>query len=94
MFTGFLGGSVAKNPPSNAGGAGDMDSIHGSGKSPEEGNGNPLQYSCMGNLIPWTEGRLQSKGSQRVRHELVSKQQYIYIYPLLDSLPIKPIAES
>jgi len=33
-----------------------------------EGNGNPLQYSCLGN--PWTEeqGGLQSMGSQRVRH--------------------------
>ena len=29
--------------------AGDMDLIHGSGKSPGEGNGNPLQYSCQGN---------------------------------------------
>ena len=37
--TGFPGGSVAKNPPVNAGDAG---SIPGSGKSPGEGNGNPL----------------------------------------------------
>ena len=29
--------------------AGDMGSIPGSGRSPEEGNGNPLQYSCLGN---------------------------------------------
>ena len=28
--------------------AGDVDSIHGLGRSPEEGNGNPLQYSCLG----------------------------------------------
>ena len=34
-----------------------------------EGNGNPLQYSCL--EIPWTEepGRLQSMGSQRVRYD-------------------------
>ena len=59
--TGFPGGSVAKNPPVNAGDAG---SIPGSGKSPGEGNGNPLQYSCL--EIPWTEepGGLQSTGSQ------------------------------
>ena len=43
---GFLGGSVVKNPPANAGGAG---SIPGSGRPPAEGNGNPLQYSCLGN---------------------------------------------
>ena len=44
--------------------AGDSGSIPGSGRSPGEGNGNPLQYSCLG--IPWTEkpGGLQSTGSQ------------------------------
>ena len=39
---------MIKNPPTNAGGAG---SILGSGRSPGEGNGNPLQYSCLGNLM-------------------------------------------
>ena len=33
--------------------AGDPDSIPGSGRSPREGNGNPLQYSCLG--VPRTE---------------------------------------
>ena len=44
--------------------AGDLGSIPGSGTSPGEGNGNPLQYSCLG--IPWTEepDQLQSIGSQ------------------------------
>ena len=45
---GFLGGSVVKNPPANAGDAG---SVPGSGRSPGEGNGSPLQYSCLRNLI-------------------------------------------
>ena len=40
---------VATNPPANAGDVGDMGSIPGSGRSPGEGNGNPLQYSCQGN---------------------------------------------
>ena len=40
---------VAKNPPANAGGAGDMGSIPGSGRSPGGGNDNPLQYSCLDN---------------------------------------------
>ena len=31
--------------------AGDSDSISGSGRPPEEGNGNPLQYPCLENLI-------------------------------------------
>ena len=43
---GFPSGSVIKYPPANAG---DTGSIPGSGISPEEGNGNPLQYSCLGN---------------------------------------------
>ena len=71
---------MKKNPPINAGDSGDMGSIRGSGKSPEEGNGKPLQYSCIGNLIPWTEDRLQSKGSQRVGHDVVTKQQRYMSY--------------
>ena len=43
---GFPGGSVVKNPPANEG---DMGSISGLGRSPREGNGNSLQYSCLGN---------------------------------------------
>ena len=46
---GFPGGSVVKNPPANAGATGDAGLIPGSGRSPEEGNGNPVQYSCLGN---------------------------------------------
>jgi len=37
---------VVKNPPASAG---DMGSIPELGRSPEEGNSNPLQYSCLGN---------------------------------------------
>ena len=39
---------MVKDPPANAG---DADSIPGSGRSPGEGNGNPFQYSCLGNLM-------------------------------------------
>ena len=45
---GFPGGSVVKNPPANAG---DTGSILESGRSPGEGNGNPLQYSCLENSM-------------------------------------------
>ena len=44
---GFPGGAVVKNPPANAGDAGDTCSIPGSGRSPGGGNDNPLQYSCL-----------------------------------------------
>ena len=40
----FPSGSVVKNPPANIG---DPGSIPGSGRYPLEGNGNPLQYSCL-----------------------------------------------
>ena len=40
---------VVKNPPANVGDAGDLGLISGLGRSPEEGNGNPLQYSCLEN---------------------------------------------
>ena len=43
---GFPGGTAVKNLPANAGFAG---SITGSGRSPEGGHGNPLQYSCLEN---------------------------------------------
>ena len=49
MNTGFPGGIVAKNLPANAEDARDVSSIPGLGRSPGEGNGNPLQYSCLGN---------------------------------------------
>jgi len=42
---GFPGGSVVKNPSANAGVAGDMGLVPGLGRSPGEGNSNPLQYS-------------------------------------------------
>ena len=60
---------MVKNPPANAGDVRDMDLIPGLGRSPGEGNGNPLQCSYL--EIPWTEepGRLQSMGSLRVGHD-------------------------
>ena len=42
---------AVKNPPANAGGVRDMGLILRSGRSPEGGNGNPLQYSCLENLM-------------------------------------------
>ena len=78
-----------KNLPAKAENVG---SIPGSGRSLGEANGNPLQYSCLGNPkdkgdwwatvhgIPWTEypSRLQSMGSQRVRHILATKHTHTH----------------
>ena len=68
----FPGGSVVKNLPANAR---DPGLIPGSGRSPGEGNGNPLQYSCLGNPMDREEPEgLQSMGSQRVEHVQATKQ--------------------
>ena len=42
---------MGKEPACNAGDAGDLGSIPGLGRSPGEGNGNPLQYSCLENPV-------------------------------------------
>ena len=59
---------MVKNLPENADDARDMGSIPESGRSSEEGNGNPLQYSCLEN--PTDRGTWQATihGSQRVGH--------------------------
>ena len=48
LIYGLPSGSTVKKPPANAG---DVGLIPGSGKSPGEGNGNPLQYSCLENPL-------------------------------------------
>ena len=55
LYMGFPGDSVVKNPPANTGDAG---LIPGLGRSPGEGNGNPLQYSYLGN--PMDRGAWQA----------------------------------
>ena len=49
--TSIPGGSLIKNPPANAGDAGDADLIPGLGRYPGVGNGNPLQYSFLENSM-------------------------------------------
>ena len=48
---GFPGGSVVKNLPANAGDEKESGLIPGLGRFPEGGNGHPLQYSCLENLM-------------------------------------------
>ena len=55
---GFQGGTVVKTPPANAGDTRDTGSIPGLGRSPGVGNGNLLQYSCLGN--PMDRGACQA----------------------------------
>ena len=58
LCLGIPGGTVVKNLPANAGVIGDTGSIPGLGRSPGEGNDNPLQYSCLEN--PMDRGAWQA----------------------------------
>ena len=63
---GFPGGTVGMNPPASAGDARDGGLILGLGRFTGEGNGNPLQYSCLGNPMGRGAQKATSMGSQRV----------------------------
>ena len=60
-----------KNLPANAGDIRDTGSVPGSGRSPGEGNGNPLQHSCLGNPTDrgawWTTARRIAKSQTRLK---------------------------
>ena len=66
---------MIKESACNAGDTGDTELIPGLGRSPGEGNGNPLQYSCPGqrSLVGYSP-----RGHQRVGHDLETKQQQIF----------------
>ena len=78
MFTGVFYSSNpgVKNLPANVG---DTGSIPRSGRSQGEENVNPLQYSCLGNLIDRGQRRWWASpwGCKRVGHDLANKQQVI-----------------
>ena len=59
---------MVKNPPANAG-EGDSGSITGLGRSPEEGNGNPPQYSCLENPMDRGARWAAVHGVARVGHD-------------------------
>ena len=70
-YLGFPGVSAFKNPLSNAR---DMGSILGLGRSPGEGNGNPLQDSRLGNPMDRGAWWATVHGVAKLRHCLVTKQ--------------------
>ena len=72
MFDGFLAALAVKNPPAEAGTAGRVSSIPGSGRSPGGRNGNPLQGSCLENPMDrgaWWATVHGEYSPQRVRHD-------------------------
>ena len=66
----FPGGTGVQNLPASAG---DTDLIPGLGRSPGEGNGNPFQYSCLGNPMDKEAWRATVPEVIRVRHDLMTK---------------------
>ena len=67
---GFPCSSVSKESACNAG---DLGSIPGSGRSPGEGNGNPVQYSCLKNPMDRGAWRATAHGVTRVGYDLATK---------------------
>ena len=68
VYMALPSGSVVKNPPANAGETGDV------GLMPGGGNSNPLQYSCVENLMDSGAWRATVPEVTRVRHDLATKE--------------------
>ena len=69
---GFPGDSAVKNPPANAR---DLGLIPGSGRSSGEGNGNPLQYSCLGNPMDRGAWWATVHRITRIRYDLLTNNR-------------------
>ena len=68
---GFPGGSAVKNLPANAG---DVGSVQGQEDSLGKGNGNPLQYFCLGNPMDRGAWRATNYGVSKSGHNLATEQ--------------------
>ena len=64
---------LVKNPSANTGDAGDTGSIPGLARSLGEGDGNPLQYSCLGNPMDREAWQATVHGAARLRYDLAKK---------------------
>ena len=73
MISGFPGGSAVKNLPAMQETQEVVGLIPGSGRSPGEGNGNSLQYFCLGNPMDRGAWRATVHGVARVGHDSVTK---------------------
>ena len=67
---------MVKNPPANAGDAGNTGSIPGLRRSPGEGNGNPLQYCCL-------ESSMDRGAWQAIVHEVAENETQLTMNVLL-----------
>ena len=72
-YKGFPNGSMDKESTCNAGDAGDLGSIPVSGRSCGDENGNPIQYSCLGDPMDTGAWQARVHGSQGDGHNWVTK---------------------
>ena len=82
---GFPGGTVVKNLPANLGDARGKGSIPGLERSPEGGNGNPLQYSCL--KYPMDRGAAKS-WTQLSTHPHPHIPPFLSLHSYTQSLPL------
>ena len=86
-YNGKLRCSMVKNPPANAGDAGDEGSIPGSGRSPGAGNGNLLQYSCLENSMDsgawWATVHGVGKPWTQLRHIRITGTKFQCLFYLI-----------
>ena len=82
IYLAIIFGASGKEPSCQCRRRKDMGLIPGSRRCPGEENGNPLQYSCLGNSME--PGRLQSLGSQRVDHD---RSNFTHLELLQSSIP-------
>ena len=87
LYQGFPGGSVVKNPPTNAG---DAVLIPESGRSPGGGDGNPLQYSRLENPTESLTGYSSwgHKESDTTEHAYSTHLYQILVCPLMNNSQI------
>ena len=83
MNLGFPDGAGVKNSPASAGDKRDLGLIPGSGRSPGEGHGTPLQHSCLGNPMDrgawWATVHGVEKGQTRLKHVCTHSQMNLLI---------------
>ena len=77
---GFPGGPVVRNPPANTGDKGDMSLTPGLGRSPGGGHGNPLQYSCLENVMDRRAWRAAVHGAAESDITKATEHSHMLIY--------------
>ena len=87
-LVGFPGGIVVKNLPANAGGTRNTGSITGLGRAPEVANGNPLQYSCLGNPLHRGSWRATVHGVTESRTRLKQLSMHACTWPGIQNCKI------